>query len=81
MLDNSFGLYPFVTASNVIEGGVNIGSGVPSKKIDEVWGVVKAYTPCWWRTTTHRVLIRLPKIFVKRTQYGTTTVDLVGLAG
>ncbi|EKE14978.1 MAG: hypothetical protein ACD_12C00211G0001, partial [uncultured bacterium] len=44
MLDNSFGLYPFVTASNVIEGGVNIGSGVPSKKIDEVWGVVKAYT-------------------------------------
>jgi len=44
MLDNSFGLYPYVTASNVIEGGVNIGSGVPSKKIDEVWGVVKAYT-------------------------------------
>lgn len=44
MLDNSFGLYPFVTASNVIEGGVNIGSGVPSKKIDEVWGVAKAYT-------------------------------------
>lgn len=44
MLDNSFGLYPFVTASNVIEGGVNIGSGVSSKKIDEVWGIVKAYT-------------------------------------
>ncbi|MEK7096871.1 MAG: adenylosuccinate synthase [Patescibacteria group bacterium] len=44
MLDNSFGLYPFVTASNVIEGGVNIGSGIPSKKIDEVWAIVKAYT-------------------------------------
>ncbi|MFA6081507.1 MAG: adenylosuccinate synthase [Patescibacteria group bacterium] len=44
MLDNSFGLYPFVTASNVIEGGVNIGSGVPSKKIGEIWGIVKAYT-------------------------------------
>ncbi len=44
MLDNSFGFYPFVTASNVIEGGVNIGSGIPSKKIDEIWGVVKAYT-------------------------------------
>jgi len=44
MLDNSFGLYPFVTASNVIEGGVNIGSGVPSKKIDEIWAMVKAYT-------------------------------------
>jgi len=44
LLDNSFGLYPFVTASNVIEGGVNIGSGVSSKLIDEIWGVVKAYT-------------------------------------
>ncbi len=44
MLDNSFGLYPFVTASNVIEGEVNIGSGIPSKKIEEIWGVVKAYT-------------------------------------
>jgi len=44
MLDNSFGLYPFVTASNVIEGGVNIGSGISSNKIEEVWGVVKAYT-------------------------------------
>lgn len=44
MLDNSFGLYPFVTASNVIEGGVNIGAGVPSSKIDEIWGIVKAYT-------------------------------------
>lgn len=44
MLDNSFGLYPFVTASNVIEGSVNIGSGIPSKMVEEVWGVVKAYT-------------------------------------
>lgn len=44
MLDNSFGLYPFVTASNVIEGSVNTGSGVPSNKIDEIWGIVKAYT-------------------------------------
>jgi adenylosuccinate synthase len=44
LLDNSFGLYPFVTASNVLEGGVNVGSGIPSNKIDEIWGVVKAYT-------------------------------------
>ena len=42
MLDNNLGLYPFVTASNVIEGSVNIGSGIASKKIDEIWGVVKA---------------------------------------
>lgn len=44
MLDNSFGLYPFVTASNVIEGGVNIGSGISTKKVDEIWAIVKAYT-------------------------------------
>ncbi len=44
MLDNSFGLYPYVTASNVIEGSVNTGSGIPSKKINKIWAMVKAYT-------------------------------------
>lgn len=44
MLDNDFGSYPFVTGSNVITGAVNTGSGIPAKKIDEVWAVVKAYT-------------------------------------
>ncbi len=44
MLDNIFGLYPFTTASNITEGSVNINTGLPSKSIDEIWAVIKAYT-------------------------------------
>jgi adenylosuccinate synthase len=43
-LDNDWGTYPFVTASTVITGGVNAGSGIASQKISEVIGVAKAYT-------------------------------------
>lgn len=43
-LDNDWGTYPFVTASNVLTGEINTGAGIPLKKIDEVIGVVKAYT-------------------------------------
>jgi adenylosuccinate synthase len=44
MLDVDFGTYPFVTSSNPVAGGVSIGSGLAPTKIDEVLGVVKAYT-------------------------------------
>jgi len=44
MLDVDWGLYPFTTGSNVITGGINVGSGLPFNKIDRIWGVVKAYT-------------------------------------
>lgn len=44
MLDNDWSPYPFSTGSNVITGAINIGSGVNSSLIDDVWGVVKAYT-------------------------------------
>lgn len=44
MLDVDWGLYPYCTGSNVITGGINIGSGVPTNKLDKVWAVVKAYT-------------------------------------
>jgi len=43
MLDNDWSPYPFCTASSVITGGVNTGSGLPHNKIDKVWAVVKAY--------------------------------------
>ena len=43
-LDNDWGTYPFVTASTVITGGTNSGAGIPPQKIDEVIGIVKAYT-------------------------------------
>ena len=43
-LDNDWGTYPFVTASTVLSGGVTGGAGIPPKKIDNIVGVVKAYT-------------------------------------
>jgi len=44
MLDVDFGTYPFVTSSNPIAGAACVGSGVGPAFIDEVLGVVKAYT-------------------------------------
>lgn len=44
LLDIDFGTYPFVTSSNTTIGAVCTGLGVPPKKIDNVIGVVKAYT-------------------------------------
>jgi adenylosuccinate synthase len=43
-LDIDFGTYPFVTSSNPVAGGVCTGAGVGPKMIDEVYGVMKAYT-------------------------------------
>lgn len=44
MLDVDFGTYPFVTSSSTGIGGVITGLGVPPRSVDEVFGVVKAYT-------------------------------------
>lgn len=44
LLDVDFGTYPFVTSSNPIAGAACVGSGVGPACIDEVLGVVKAYT-------------------------------------
>ena len=44
MLDIDHGTYPFVTSSVTTSGNVSAGSGVPPSAIDEVFGVVKAYT-------------------------------------
>jgi adenylosuccinate synthase len=44
MLDVDFGTYPFVTSSNPVAGGVCIGSGLAPNKLDDILGVVKAYT-------------------------------------
>jgi len=43
MLDIDFGSYPFVTSSNTISGGVNVGLGVAPKHIGKVQGIFKAY--------------------------------------
>lgn len=44
MLDIDHGSYPFVTSSNTTSGGACTGTGVPPNRIQDVIGVVKAYT-------------------------------------
>lgn len=44
MLDLDYGTYPFVTSSNPSAGGACTGSGIGPSKIDNVIGVVKAYS-------------------------------------
>lgn len=44
LLDVDHGTYPFVTSSNPTSGGACTGSGIPPNKIDNVFGIVKAYT-------------------------------------
>ena len=43
-LDIDHGTYPYVTSSNTTAGGACTGSGVPPHRVDEVMGVMKAYT-------------------------------------
>lgn len=44
--DLDYGIYPYTTSSNTIAAFAPVGSGIPSAKIDEVVGVVKAYSTC-----------------------------------
>ena len=44
LLDVDHGTYPFVTSSSPVSAGACLGSGIGPTKIDEVVGVVKAYT-------------------------------------
>jgi adenylosuccinate synthase len=44
ILDVDHGTYPFVTSSNTVAGAACCGSGVGPTAIDQVIGVVKAYT-------------------------------------
>lgn len=43
-LDLDFGTYPYVTSSNPVAGGVCVGAGIGPTYINEVYGVLKAYT-------------------------------------
>lgn len=44
--DLDYGIYPYTTSSNPVAAYAPVGSGLPSAKIDEVIGVVKAYSTC-----------------------------------
>ena len=44
LLDIDFGSYPYVTSSNPTIGGVATGTGIGARYINEVIGVIKAYS-------------------------------------
>jgi len=44
MLDVDFGSYPFTTSSHTVSGGASIGTGIGPKHINDIIGIVKAYT-------------------------------------
>ena len=44
LLDIDFGSYPYVTSSNPTIGGVSTGTGIGARYINEVIGVIKAYS-------------------------------------
>ena len=44
--DLDYGIHPFTTSSNTTAAYAPVGSGLPGAKIDEVVGVVKAYSTC-----------------------------------
>lgn len=43
-LDNDWGTYPYVTASSMVAGNINIAGGVPTKYVKKIIGISKAYT-------------------------------------
>jgi len=43
LLDIEFGSYPFVTSSNTISSGANIGLGVAPNKTGKIYGIFKSY--------------------------------------
>ena len=44
--DLDYGIYPYTTSSNALAAYAPVGSGLPEAKLDEVIGVVKAYSTC-----------------------------------
>ena len=44
--DLDYGIYPYTTSSNTTAAFAPVGSGLPSAKITDVVGVVKAYSTC-----------------------------------
>jgi adenylosuccinate synthase len=44
--DIDFGIYPYTTSSSTLAAYAPIGSGVPGLKLDNVIGIMKAYSSC-----------------------------------
>ena len=44
--DLDYGIIPYTTSSNTIAAYAPIGAGIPSARVDDIVGVVKAYSTC-----------------------------------
>ena len=44
--DIDFGIYPYTSSSSTIAAYAPIGAGIPSKKLDQTIGIMKAYSSC-----------------------------------
>ena len=44
--DIDFGIYPYTSASSTIAAYAPIGAGIPAKRLDNVLGIMKAYSSC-----------------------------------
>ena len=44
--DIDFGIYPYTSSSSTIAAYAPIGAGIPEKKLDNVVGIMKAYSSC-----------------------------------
>ena len=44
--DIDFGIYPYTSSSSVIAAYAPIGAGIPAEKLDNVVGIMKAYSSC-----------------------------------
>ena len=44
--DLDYGIHPYTTSSNTLAAYAPIGSGLPSARLDDIVGVVKAYSTC-----------------------------------
>ena len=44
--DLDYGIYPYTTSSNALAAYAPVGSGLPTARLDEIVGVVKAYSTC-----------------------------------
>ena len=75
LLDIDFGTYPYVTSSNTSTGGVATGSGLAFNKIEDVVGIVKAYTSRVGSGPFPTELLNETGKFIreKGNEYGTTT--------
>lgn len=44
--DIDFGIYPYTSSSNTIAAYAPIGAGIPARRLDNVVGIMKAYSSC-----------------------------------